>query len=43
MSHFPCLSTTNSDQVGPAGKSCTKGGGMLVMGSHGEIYGPGGQ
>ena len=30
-------------QVDKNGKSCTSSGGTLVLGSHGVVYGPGGQ
>ncbi|KAI7153988.1 hypothetical protein KC349_g7956, partial [Hortaea werneckii] len=29
--------------VDASGNACTNGGGTLVLGSHGNVYGPGGQ
>ncbi|KAI3400994.1 hypothetical protein diail_699 [Diaporthe ilicicola] len=36
-------SNVNGPYVDASGKSCTAGGGTMVLASHGNVYGPGGQ
>ncbi|OJD16075.1 hypothetical protein AJ78_03748 [Emergomyces pasteurianus Ep9510] len=39
-----CRSSKSSGPfAGPDGRPCTQGGGMTVLGSHDEVFGPGGQ